>query len=296
MLTCKFKSNEEKSGAMRKDFVKRMKELGIDITVYDIYPRKSVYILDNEKEILNQFDLEPVLWADHCYWIDNRELQEQYYKSVFVQDAGSVVPVLALGIEHDDTVLDMCAAPGSKTLHIARKAKSVIAVDEHRKRIKRLNHNLMRFNIKNYTIIRADGRKLHLDEKVDKVLVDAPCSGEGMVGKIHKAMKLWSKKRIKRLSNIQKRLIKRGIALLKEGGVLVYSTCTFGPEENEAVVDYILRKRDVILEQIVIPHLVHAPGITHWKGTEYNKHVTRTMRIYPFHNCTNGFFVAKFRK
>ncbi|MGD2247436.1 MAG: RsmB/NOP family class I SAM-dependent RNA methyltransferase [Candidatus Methanofastidiosia archaeon] len=282
---------------MREEFVERLKALGIDTTLYDTYPRKSVYISDKEKEIVKKFGLEPVLWADHCYWVDDcKEVQEGYYGAVFVQDAGSVVPVLALDIGKEDTVLDMCAAPGSKTLHIARRADTVVAVDNHRKRIQRLTHNLTRFNIKNCTVIRADGRKLYLDHKVDKVLVDAPCSGVGMVGKIHKAMKLWSVNRINRLSKIQKRLIKRGISLLKEGGVLVYSTCTFAPEENEAVVDYIVQKRDVTLEQIIVPHLVCTPGITHWKETEYNPQTTKTIRIYPFHNGTNGFFVAKFRK
>jgi NOL1/NOP2/sun family putative RNA methylase len=282
---------------MREEFVERLRELGLDTTLYEIYPRKSVYILGKEKEIVKEFDLEPVLWADHCYWVDDyKEVQEKYYEFVFVQDAGSVVPVLALGIEKEDIVLDMCAAPGSKTLHIAQRADTVIAVDNHRKRIQRLTHNLKRFNIKNCTVIRTDGRKLYLDQKVDKVLVDAPCSGEGMVGKIHKVMKLWSVKHIKRLSRIQKRLIKRGISLLKEGGVLVYSTCTFAPEENEEVVDYIVQKRDVTMEQILIPHLMYTPGITQWKDTEYNLQTTKTIRIYPFHNGTNGFFVAKFRK
>jgi NOL1/NOP2/sun family putative RNA methylase len=277
-------------------FVDRLRELGLDPSLYETYPAKAVYILRNEDEIVDKFDLKHVEWSEHCFWVENlKEIQEQHYNDIFVQDACSMVPVLALDVKKDDVVLDMCAAPGSKTLHLARKAHQVFAVDSHHKRIKRLEYNMRRFNIDSCVIIRADGRTLRLDTKVDKVLVDAPCSGEGMVGKIHKTMKLWSLHRIKRLSRIQRQLVLRGMSLLKAGGVLVYSSCTFAPEENESIVDYLVKKRLCKLEQISINHIQYTSGLTRWREKEYDPTLKKTIRIYPFHNNTNGFFVAKIR-
>jgi NOL1/NOP2/sun family putative RNA methylase len=278
-------------------FVDRLQELGLDTSLYEKYPRKSVHILRNEDEIVDMFTLEQIPWAETCFWTDEpRQIQDRYYTSVFIQDAGSVIPVLALDVDSSDCVVDMCAAPGSKTLHLARRAQHVISVDSHPQRIKRLNHNISRFDIKNCAVLRADGRNLRLCQPVDKLLLDAPCTGEGMVSKIQKVMRLWSLNRIKRMSRIQKQLVLNGISLLREGGVLVYSTCTFAPEENEAVIDYLLKRRNVELEQISIEHVHHSPGLTQWKGKEYASAMKKAIRVYPFQNCTNGFFAARIRK
>jgi 16S rRNA C967 or C1407 C5-methylase (RsmB/RsmF family) len=128
------------------------------------------------------------------------------------------------------------------------------------------------------------------------MLVDAPCSGEGMVRKLHKAMKIWSLHRIKRLTRLQKRLVQHGLALLKEGGVLVYSTCTLAPEENEGVIQSILEKEDVTLESISTNGLNYTSGLKSWKEKMFDGSMEKAMRIYPFHNHTNGFFIAKLRK
>lgn len=276
-------------------FSERLQNLGLDMSLYENYPRKAVHILNNEEKIVNMAGLTRVPWAEHCYWTDEpKKIQDTYYRSVFVQDACSVVPVIALGSA--DTVLDLCAAPGSKTLHLARHARHVIAVDVDKNRVKRLEHNLKRFSIHNCTVIRADGRRLRLNGFVDKVLVDAPCSGEGMVGKLHKVMKVWSLKRIKRLQALQKRLVMHGFSLLKKGGILVYATCTIAPEENEAVIDYVLRKKNVDIESISIEGLQYTSGLSHWGKTQFAPAVENAIRIYPHHNSTNAFFVAKLCK
>lgn len=278
-------------------FLDRLQELGLDYSMYEKYPRKAVYILRNEQEIRSTFDMRPVPWADHVYFSDcSAEIQKKYFDSVFVQDAGSVVPVLTLDVTSDCTVLDMCAAPGSKTIHLARRAARVIACDIHRGRIRRLQHNMKRLDITNCRLIRADGRRLILDEKVDRVLVDAPCSGEGMVGKIHKVMTLWSVKRIARLAALQRKLVLHGLELLDEGGILVYSTCTFAPEENEGVIDRIVARGDAVLEEIAVKNLQYNPGLTHFRQCTYSPDLEKTVRIYPFHNSSNGFFVARLRK
>jgi NOL1/NOP2/sun family putative RNA methylase len=274
-----------------------MKELGVDISLYQCYPRKSLHVLRNEKEIVNTFDLKPVKWAKHCFWADNpKKIQDMYYDSVFIQDPASVAPVLALDVDAGDHAVDLCAAPGGKLLHIAQAAEHVTAVDSHRQRVKRLLHTVRRFGVKNCVVLCKDGRNLRLDSQVDRVLVDAPCSGEGMVKKSHKTMALWSLKRIKVLSRIQKRLVLNGLSLVKRGGILVYATCTFAPEENEGVVEYVLTRRDVELEQISINHFHSIPGLAGWKGKEYAGDMKKTIRVYPYHNSTNGFFIAKFVK
>ncbi|MBU7016123.1 MAG: RsmB/NOP family class I SAM-dependent RNA methyltransferase [Theionarchaea archaeon] len=277
-------------------FTDRMRELGLDMSLYNTYPRKSLYILRNEDEIVSTFALNPVPWAKACYWADDpKKIEHLYHDSVFIQDAASVVPVLALDVTDKDMVIDLCAAPGSKTLHLVRTAKHVIACDSHSKRVKRLEHTMRRFHIANCTIVHRDGRRLQLTDH-DRVLVDAPCTGEGMVGKIHKVLKMWSVKRIKVMAKIQKQLLVQGLSLVKEGGILVYSTCTFAPEENEGVVDSVLRKRNVKLEPVSIENLHYIPGLTCWQKKEYDPSLEKTIRIYPHHNDTNGFFVAKFRK
>ncbi|MBU6998979.1 MAG: RsmB/NOP family class I SAM-dependent RNA methyltransferase [Theionarchaea archaeon] len=278
-------------------FLDRLQELGLDYSIYEKHPKKAVYIFKDEQEIRNEFDIHPVPWADHLYFTDHStEIQEKFFNSVFVQDAGSLVPVLALDVTSDHTVLDMCAAPGSKTLHIAQRAAQVIASDIHGGRIRRLRHNVRRFGITNCRVLRADGRRLIPEGKVDRVLVDAPCSGEGMVGKIHKVVKMWSVKRITRLAALQKQLVLHGLELLEEGGILVYSTCTFAPEENEGVIDWILTRGDAVLEKISVKNLTSSPGLRYWKHNTFDSDIEKTMRIYPFHNNTNGFFVARLRK
>lgn len=276
-------------------FRDRLHNLGLDMSLYENYPRKAVHILCNEDEIVKTAALTRVPWAEHCYWVDEpKKIQENYPTSVYVQDACSAVPVIALG--RGGTVVDLCAAPGSKTLYLQRYARSVIAVDVNKNRVKRLEYNVKRFSIANCTVICADGRKLRLSGLIDKVLVDAPCSGEGMVGKLHKVMKMWSLKRIKRLQALQKRLVMHGFSLLKKGGVLVYATCTFAPEENEAVIDYVLKKKDVTVERIVMDGLQYTSGLSTWGKIQFAPAVKKAIRIYPHHNGTNGFFVAKLCK
>jgi NOL1/NOP2/sun family putative RNA methylase len=278
-------------------FLERLSDLGLDISIYNNLSEKSLYILQKKDEIVKQFQLKALPWCDSCFWgNDIKKIEKSYYHAVFMQDPISVVPVIALKVKNSETVLDLCAAPGSKTLHLARLAGQVIASDSHRYRIQRLYRNLDRFGIGNCRVIRCDGRKLRLEEPVDKVLVDAPCSGEGMVRKLHKTMKMWSLKRISRLARLQKQLVLHGLKLLKREGVLVYSTCTFAPEENEGVIQSILEKGNATVESILVDGLRYSPGLRSWRGKKFYDEIEKTIRIYPFHNNTNGFFLAKLRK
>ncbi|MBI5347065.1 MAG: RsmB/NOP family class I SAM-dependent RNA methyltransferase [Candidatus Aenigmarchaeota archaeon] len=266
--------------------LKRLEEIGLDSSVYDKRPARCVRI----NTLKTGMQLEnPVQWCKECFYADvPAELIEQglFYK----QDAASCIAVLALSPKPGELVLDMCAAPGTKTLHIAAMMQNkgeIIANDISRKRILRLKSNINRYGADICEIIRADACRLKYEEKFDRILLDAPCSAEGIVGKIHKTAKMWSEKRVSRLSKMQKKMVTNALKLLKDNGVLIYSTCTFEKEENEDVVELAL-ENNCMLEKINIRGLKHEKGLT--------EKTRNCLRIYPQHNNTNGFFVAKLRK
>ena len=131
----------------------------------------------------------------------------------------------------------------------------------------------------------------------DKILLDAPCSGEGTLRSSKATYEMWNIQSVKNLSNIQKALLASAIDLLKKDGELVYSTCTHSPEENEEVLDFVLKKFKGIInvEKISLPIKCRV-GISSWNDKNYDKDVEKSCRIYPQDNDTEGFFVAKLRR
>ena len=133
---------------------------------------------------------------------------------------------------------------------------------------------------------------------MDKILIDAPCSGEGTLRSTPKTALMWNINSVKNLSGIQKKLVASAIKILKTDGELVYSTCTHAPEENEEVVDFILKNFPKMkIQKPVLPdELKFRQGITNWQGKKYSNEVKFSARIYPQDNNTEGFFIAKFKK
>jgi NOL1/NOP2/sun family putative RNA methylase len=223
----------------------------------------------------------------------------------YVQEIASMLPVLALKPKPGETILDLCAAPGSKTTQIASKMKNsgtLIANDVNLGRIRILVTNLERCGISNTIVTRNQGFMLCKKLKsqgfqFDKILLDAPCSGEGTLRSNKATYEMWNIQSVKNLSNIQKALIASAIDLLKKDGELVYSTCTHSPEENEEVLDFVLNKFKGIVnvEKINLPVKCRV-GLTKWNAEQYNKDVEKACRIYPQDNDTEGFFVAKLRR
>ncbi len=221
----------------------------------------------------------------------------------YVQELASMLPPLILNAKPNEFVLDLCASPGSKTTQIASGMENtglIIANDLQLNRIKILATNLERSGVANTIITKREGYELcrglkkdHL--QFDKILVDAPCSGEGTLRTSPKTAQMWNINTVKSLSGIQKKLLAAAIEILKVGGELVYSTCTHAPEENEAIVDFFLKNFDVEIEKITLP-IKCSPGITKWKDKEYLEEVKYACRIYPHEYDTEGFFVAKFKK
>ena len=223
----------------------------------------------------------------------------------YIQELASMLSAIALAPKKNELILDLCASPGSKTSQMASQINNsgtIIANDVKIERIKILASNLERCGVSNTIITREDGvalcEKLKLQNlKFDKILLDAPCSGEGTMRSSPKTCLMWNPNTIKSLSKLQKKLFQKAFEILKEGGEMVYSTCTHAPEENEEVVDFALKefKDKIKIEKINLP-VKCREGITRWNNEEYDERVKFCARIYPQDNNSEGFFVAKFKK
>jgi len=216
-----------------------------------------------------------------------------------------MLSIIALAPKPNEFFLDLCASPGSKTTQAAsfmENKGTIIANEMNIQREKILCSNLERCGVANEIVTRKEGEELckrFKQKKIyfDKILVDAPCSGEGTLRSTPKTYLMWNIKTIKGLPRIQKRLCESAFEILKEGGEMVYSTCTHAPEENEGVVDFMLERFSgkIKIEKVSLP-VKTRQGMTHWEDTEYNKEIIKCNRIYPQDNDTEGFFLVKFKK
>ncbi|MGB9707988.1 MAG: NOL1/NOP2/sun family putative RNA methylase [Candidatus Pacearchaeota archaeon] len=228
------------------------------------------------------------------------EHQLGYY---YAQELASMMPPFVLAPTKEDIVLDLCAAPGSKTTELAAMMENqgtIIANDSKIDRLTALNSNLERCGVTNVIITRMNGitlcKKLVKEGFLfDKILADVPCSGEGTIRSSPGTLRMWNLNMIKGLAALQKKLIAAAIECLKPQGVLVYSTCTHAPEENELVIDFALKNFNVKLEKVELP-LKTREGITEWQGQKLNQELKKCARIWPQDNDTEGFFVAKIKK
>jgi tRNA (cytosine49-C5)-methyltransferase len=222
----------------------------------------------------------------------------------YVQEISSMLPMLVLRPKEGEVILDLCASPGSKTTQAAAMMKNggtIVANEVNMGRIGILNSNLERCGVMNTIVTRKEGSALcnavykKSRMRFDKILVDAPCSGEGTLRKSPKTFLIWNKHMIRKIAATQKRLSDAAMKLLKVGGTMIYSTCTLAPEENEMIIDYLLKTHDVELEKIELP-LKFRNGVCEWDGVEMDKTLEKCLRLYPQDNDTDGFFVAKIKK
>lgn len=222
----------------------------------------------------------------------------------YVQEISSMLPMLVLRPTSEEVILDLCSSPGSKTTQAAAMMENrgtIIANEISMGRIGILNSNLERCGVMNTIVTRKDGvalcntilKKTRL--KFDKILVDAPCSGEGTLRKSPKTFLMWNEKMINNIASTQKKLAEAAIRILKEGGEMVYSTCTLAPEENERIVNHLVSKFDIEVEKINLP-LKYREGVCAWEGENYDSSLKNCLRLYPQDNNTDGFFVAKIKK
>ena len=234
-----------------------------------------------------------------------REFQKtEIYKNglVFVQNLSSMLPVLCLSPENNDRILDLCAAPGAKTTQISSLAPKaeVIAIEKDRPRYYKLLANLKTQGIESTRVILLDSiwvRK-KFPEYFDKILADVPCSSEGRFLTTNpKSFKYWKQRKVKEMMHKQKKLLHSAFLALNEGGTLVYSTCTFSPEENEGVIDWFINKfkEKVEILPIDIPLKNAKEGLSQWGDKKYSSSLRLTRRIIP-DEIMEGFFVAKIKK
>ncbi|MCA9381551.1 RsmB/NOP family class I SAM-dependent RNA methyltransferase [Candidatus Dojkabacteria bacterium] len=221
---------------------------------------------------------------------------------IYIQQLSSSIPAMLINPKQNEKILDLTAAPGSKTslMSVLSKGKAKItAVETNKNRFFRLKKNLEDYGIKNVDCILADGKTLvkrfpEFENHFDKVLVDAPCSNEAALCLTDEAsFKYWNPGKGKSLSGLQKSLLASGFDMLKPGGSLVYSTCTFSVEENEMVVDWLLNKyENAKLEQLDLPKGIPADnGKIEWRRKNFQPTLISTKRILP-NDYFEGFFVS----
>lgn len=267
------------------------------------YLRKSIRVntlkisVKKLKEKLDDYrldyKLEKIPWCKEGFFIEGKaigNLKEHFLGYIYIQEAASMIPALILN-PGEELVLDMCAAPGSKTTQLAAIMKNnglIVANDIEIKRIKALSLNLQRCGVLNTVITFMKG--YNIKNKFDKILLDAPCSGTGIIRKSLHTLEIWNQNMLKKLSNDQKRLIINAFESLNDDGTLVYSTCSIDKEENEEVIEFLLEKyENAKLENIDIE-------IKKSKMLSDSKEINKCLRIWPQDNNTSGFFVAKIRK
>jgi len=259
---------------------------------------------DEATEALEEvgFGVEPLDWYEEGFRLDEPEDAKigntvpHYLGWIAVQEEVSMIPPVVLrdALDLSDAlVLDACAAPGSKTTQVAQDAAGVVANDDNFGRIAALRNNTDRLGLTNVAVTSYDGRRFPDAYDFDAALVDVPCTSEATVRKNPEYREDDAVTDDERASivAVQKGILSRTLDLVRDGGRVVYSTCTFAPEENEAVVDHVVSKNKARVRPFDVG-LGSSSGVVEWQGEKYVSDVEKTRRFYPHQNDTGGFFVA----
>lgn len=218
----------------------------------------------------------------------------------YVQSLSSMIPPTILNPTKDDVVMDLCAAPGSKTTQLAEMMKydgTLYSNEPSLNRIKALVHNIDKMNALNISVIKDKGELLskRFPEYFDKILVDAPCSALGVVQKKQEVSNWWNPDKVEKISSLQLKLLISAIKMAKVGAEIVYSTCTLTVEENEYIINKVISKYPVELIEFDL-NLKHINGFTEIGDYKFDESLKLTKRIIPWEIKSEGFFVAKLRK
>jgi len=280
-------------------------------------PRKTTFRLNALKSdrtgLIKALQKEHVL-VDHVAWCNEafvlrkmtlRDLQKtDIYKNglIYLQNLSSMVPPMVIDPHENEKILDLCAAPGSKTTQMASMCMNkaeIVAVEKIKPRFYRLKANCELLGA-DVELILGNGIRVTREypEYFDKILLDAPCSSEGLFN-THKpkTYAYWSRRKVSEMRHKQKRLIMSAWNALKRGGTLVYSTCTYSPQENEDVLNFLLKKAgdEAEVKSLALPFKNVVAGTARIDDRELDERVSRGVHILPMHGM-EGFFIAKIIK
>ena len=319
----KTKASPQLKAGLPADFLERLQEIVPDAVFPDVkasfsiqkpvtfrlnplQDRAATLTTLREKGVL--FDEVP--WYSDAYTLaDAAQVRDLDALSeagqIYRQGLSSMLVSLIVDPQPGESILDACAAPGSKTSHMAAlmaNQGSIVAVERVKTRLYKLKEVLRQQCVENTTTKLLDVRRYQPEMGLfDRVLVDAPCSAEGRFrAKERASLAYWSLRKVREMLRKQRGIIQSAGKWVKPGGILVYATCTFAPEENERVVEWFLRKNagTFVLEPIAgswWESIATYPALSRWRKTEFPAEIKHCVRVLPT-AITDGFFIAKFRK
>ncbi|MFF0411371.1 hypothetical protein ACFYUY_13080 [Kitasatospora sp. NPDC004745] len=250
----------------------------------------------------------PVEWCDHTFlWPESDGFEDilelAHEGRVYLQNASSLIPPVALDPRPGDSILDVASAPGGKAFHLAARVGNDCDLwlnDAAAPRARKLGELAKTYGVNYGELTTHQAQYIDKElpaESFDRILLDVQCSGEGRVD-MRKPITLryWSEERIEKYKFLQLKMLSAAYTLLKPGGVMVYSTCTLSPEEDEFPVSKILQRRsDLTLEPLGFSEPSFLPGVTSWRGTKFDERLKHAVRVAPS-DLFEGFFVARIVK
>jgi NOL1/NOP2/sun family putative RNA methylase len=254
---------------------------------------------------ISPFELTPVPWIPNGFYYDGEKDQPSkhpYYFAglYYLQEPSAMTPASRIPVEPGERVLDVCAAPGGKATELGAKLQGqgvLIANDISNSRAKGLLKNIELFGIGNVMVLSEEPGKLipYFEEYFDKILIDAPCSGEGMFRKDRKMIRSWEEHGPEFFSKLQRSIITQAAQMLRPGGMILYSTCTFDALENEGTVQYLL---DEYPEFEICPMEGYEGFCSGHEKSEAaeNPELAKTVRIFPHKMKGEGHYLALLKK
>ncbi len=250
------------------------------------------------------FKLEQIPWVTEGFFYqeEDRPGKHPYYEAglYYIQEPSAMAVGQIVDPKPGEKVLDLCAAPGGKTTHLATRMKQqgfLLANEIHPARAKILSQNIERMGIKNVVVTNETPKRLaeRFPNYFDRILVDAPCSGEGMFRKDPQACLEWSNENVRKCAERQLDILQHAQAMLRSGGRLVYSTCTFSPEENEAVINQFLDLEPCFEIEEIQVYERFGSGRSDWLS-DSTRNIEKTIRLWPHQLQGEGHYIAVLRK
>lgn len=252
----------------------------------------------------SSFHLKQIPWVSEGYYYEasDRPGRHPYHEAgvYYIQEPSAMAVAACLDPKPGERILDLCAAPGGKSSHIASRLQNkgfLVSNEIHPSRAKILSQNIERMGIRNAVVTNEDSKHLteYFPEFFDGIIVDAPCSGEGMFRKDEEARKEWSLENVKLCAVRQREILHQASEMLSPGGRMVYSTCTFSAEENEEVIEAFLEEHSEFQLIQIKEYTGFSKGVPEW-SKEGNEELRKTVRIWPHKADGEGHFMALMKK